>query len=120
MQIILRQYHLIRRKYTKQRQLVQIFLRELGKFLIILIAIYPKAEQYVTIFRSHYFNHTHQLHLNVVSERMVKKTSILKILQKNCNIFAVVIFWFSWDEKDGKTVTLQRKRMESIREIIER
>lgn len=51
---------------------------------------------------------------------MVKKTSILKILQKNCNIFEVVIFWFSWDEKDGKTVTLQRKRMESIREIIER
>ena len=30
---------------------MQIFLRELGQFLIIFIAIYPKAEQYVTIFR---------------------------------------------------------------------
>lgn len=73
MQIILRQYHLIRRKYTKQRQLVQIFLRELGKFLIILIAIYPKAEQYVTIFRSHYLNHTHQLHLNVVVNEWLRR-----------------------------------------------
>ncbi len=30
---------------------MQIFLRELGRFLIIFIAIYPKAELYVTIFR---------------------------------------------------------------------
>jgi len=30
---------------------MQIFLRELGQFLIIFIVIYPKAEQYVTIFR---------------------------------------------------------------------
>ncbi len=30
---------------------MQIFLRELGQFLIIFIAIYPKAELYVTIFR---------------------------------------------------------------------
>ena len=29
---------------------MQIFLRELGWFLIIFIAIHPKAEQYVTIF----------------------------------------------------------------------
>lgn len=95
MQIILRQYHLNPLQIYQKQQLVQIFLRELGKLLIIFIAIYPKAEQYVTIFRSLYLNPTHQLHLNVVSERMVKKTSILKILQKNCNIFTVVIFWVS-------------------------
>jgi len=28
---------------------MQIFLRELGQFLIIFIAIYPKAEQYICV-----------------------------------------------------------------------
>ena len=60
---------------------MQIFLRELGQFLIIFIAIYPKAEQYVTIFR---------LIMNVLTD---SGQQIIVYKFKRNSLIPVIVHW---------------------------